>query len=147
MLCAELYEQTGNTDSCLAYISEAIAIGRCSSQAVRSIVSLLSMRIWERLKSARYRTILNRTLHVWFLQSGSEMISSKFRGFGVKLWGPGFLRNCPPPPSHQISVPLLSYTYVLLSSLYLGFLSTIVLEKFLTRYYIYGIIILWCTER
>ena len=64
MLCAELYEQTGNTDSCLAYISEAIAIGRCSSQAVRSIVSLLSMRIWERLKSARYRTILNRTLHV-----------------------------------------------------------------------------------
>ena len=53
LLSADLYEQTGNTDSCLAYLAEATAAAKCSSMAARSIVSLHSMRIWERLHSAK----------------------------------------------------------------------------------------------
>ena len=53
LLSAELYEQTGSTNSCLSYLVEATAIANTSSSALKNIVTLHSMRIWQRLHSAR----------------------------------------------------------------------------------------------
>jgi len=59
ILLAELHDHSGNLDSCLSYLSEAVALTKSSHSpnssitSLNRIVSLHSMRIWWRLSSPK----------------------------------------------------------------------------------------------
>jgi hypothetical protein len=59
LLSADLYEQTGNRESCLSYISEATSISKTTSKAFSSIVAMHSLRLWQRMRSSRFASALN----------------------------------------------------------------------------------------
>lgn len=62
LLSADLYEQTGNRESCLSYISEATSISKTTSKAFSSIVAIHSLRLWQRMGSSRFASALNELL-------------------------------------------------------------------------------------
>eukprot|EP01036_Dinobryon_divergens_P025541 gene25541-34098_t len=73
LLLAELHEHTGNVDSCLSYISEAIALTKVQDRDTESctvlttyhnLVTLHAVRIWFRLSSPRFLSYLEETLIV-----------------------------------------------------------------------------------
>jgi hypothetical protein len=62
LLSADLYEQTGNRESCLSYIGEATSISKITSKAFISIVAIHSLRLWQRMQSSRFVSALNELL-------------------------------------------------------------------------------------
>ena len=62
ILVAELYEQTGDVDRTLSYAAEAVAVAKVGSSALANVVSLHCVRIWYRMKSARFLCALTDLL-------------------------------------------------------------------------------------
>lgn len=65
LFIAELYEQSGNIDSSLSYISDAVTLAKyCEFGSLSNIVALHSIRIWYRLSSPRVTTIAQDILSI-----------------------------------------------------------------------------------
>jgi hypothetical protein len=72
LLVAELFEQSGQIDSSLAYISEAVSIAKVSPRAANSVVLLHSLRIWHRAGSLRLISCVSDLLNDEELLPGEQ---------------------------------------------------------------------------
>ena len=76
---AELFEQTGNFEKCLTYMSDAKALAKSISQTMVNLVAVQYIRIWHRLRSDRLTSAVSD------LVSGCEYDSGMGMNGGVGL--------------------------------------------------------------